>query len=762
MLKLACVAVVRNEARHIAEWLAWQFALGFDTVLLLDNLSTDDTRAKALAFAPAHDVRVVEWPERRNNYQVRGYEFAVRHLDNQYDWIAFFDTDEFLVLDEGLTLRACLAAREDAAAIAVPWAIFGSSGHRAIPRGLVVEAFQWRGPASFGPNQHIKSIIRPKLMQACETAHSFAMDGTYTDLAGRPITWMIKGVQDGAPDYRLGKLHHYFTRSWEHWMEKMQRGYPDTARKLDDFNDYDVNQIFDDSVRRLLPEMRAILAGAMDKPRLAAGVKLTVRAAADFTVPVRPEDFAAERNARAVIHPAATTEIKPPVFVNEPPGGVRLAQPVFLPPTPGPAPAVFPRETHAPDLTLTRLNDVLCLPGQIAICRPDDPAPTLLVESLSEPWLRNTPNLRKIDQDTFALRNDPPIPVHLAGKYLYLDNMFPEHFGHFMIDVLQMAWGYHAAVRLGIDDLRVLIGPGKGEYVTPLLHAAGIPAGAITRLTEPARCEELFFATKAFQFQGWTSPGTVALWTRLRNALDEGSGPERVYISRSRNTTRSLVNERDAEAIFRDRGFLIVHPQEFPIRQQVTLWANAKYAAGCSGSNMFGLAFQRRLAASFIMVSPNFVQRQEGFLQAGHAAETSIYLGEALGPDVHDPWRIDPADLEKHVDRWLGAAAKTTGTRRKLAPGRVKAAWLAVFDEDFYLTEYPDVRSAVATGAVANGQFHYEAYGFNEGRQGFAFDPVWYAGAYPEVLAEIAAGNFLDCEHHYAVIGRLIGCRPLP
>jgi hypothetical protein len=261
-LKLACVAVVRNEARHIAEWLAYQFALGFHTVLLLDNLSTDATKATAAALADDHDVQIIDWPLRQNNYQIRGYDFAIAHLENRYDWVAFFDTDEFLVLDPEHTLESCLAARADAAAIAIPWAIFGSAGHRAAPPGLVIESYLRRGPADFGPNQHVKSIIRPSRKIKCQTAHSFVMDGPYVDLAGREITWMYNGVQNGTPDYRIGKLHHYFTRSWSEWLAKLERGYPDTTREITDFHTYDLNDIFDDSARRLAPAVRAILAAA--------------------------------------------------------------------------------------------------------------------------------------------------------------------------------------------------------------------------------------------------------------------------------------------------------------------------------------------------------------------------------------------------------------------------------------------------------------------------------------------------------------------
>jgi hypothetical protein len=50
--KIGCVVIVKNEERHIAEWLAWQFCCGFDTVLMLDNVSTDSTKEVARVLTP--------------------------------------------------------------------------------------------------------------------------------------------------------------------------------------------------------------------------------------------------------------------------------------------------------------------------------------------------------------------------------------------------------------------------------------------------------------------------------------------------------------------------------------------------------------------------------------------------------------------------------------------------------------------------------------------------------------------------------------
>ncbi|MDD2861189.1 MAG: glycosyltransferase family 92 protein, partial [Acidiphilium sp.] len=259
-MKLACVAIVKNEQNHVAEWIAYQLAIGFDTVIIFDNQSTDDTAARIRAFAPDHDVRLHEWTMTTPDYQTRCYEHAARSYTDEFDWLAFFDIDEFLVLDPGFDLKSILNLFPATPAIGVPWAMFGSSGHTEKPDGLLIEAFTHRSEPSFGPNRHIKSIIRPKHMLYCHNAHSFAMDGQYRSLTGKPLTFTQGGLLDTDPDYTLGKLHHYFTRSRAHWADKMQRGYHDTSREDSEFEAYDRNEIPDDSARDLAPRVREILA----------------------------------------------------------------------------------------------------------------------------------------------------------------------------------------------------------------------------------------------------------------------------------------------------------------------------------------------------------------------------------------------------------------------------------------------------------------------------------------------------------------------
>jgi glycosyltransferase involved in cell wall biosynthesis len=261
-MRVACVAIVKNEARHLSEWLAWQFCVGFDAVVLLDHGSTDATQTVAGTMALGRDVRLVPWAMETPDFQMRAYEYAAGLLAEEFDWLAFFDADEFLRLDEGLELKALLAARAEAA-VAVPWAIFGSAGHREMPDGLTIEAFTRRADQNFPPNRHVKSIVRPQRVRRAENPHVFEVDGVYVDLLGRPVAWgHFPGYLAMAPDYAGGALNRYFTRSWAHWQAKMARGHLAITRTEAEFFENDRNEVEDVRAAARAPEVRAVMAGA--------------------------------------------------------------------------------------------------------------------------------------------------------------------------------------------------------------------------------------------------------------------------------------------------------------------------------------------------------------------------------------------------------------------------------------------------------------------------------------------------------------------
>ena len=280
MMKIAVCLIVRNEARDISEWLAYYAASGVDAFLVYDNASTDGTPEVLEAAAKLLDVRLTPWPSPAGRAQLQAYQHAIATYGHEFDWIAFLDSDEFLVTHGRHTLRSICEGARNAAAIGVNWAMFGSNGHIRMPDNLVIEAFTRRSLREFDANRHVKSIVRPKAVADCANPHAFHLHGRAYSPAGAPLIWKTEGriahvgLSSVSPEYSVAQINHYFTRSREHWARKVARGYPNASsrEKLAHFDHYDRNDIEDCCALGKVGALQQIRSAILDQHRRRAAV----------------------------------------------------------------------------------------------------------------------------------------------------------------------------------------------------------------------------------------------------------------------------------------------------------------------------------------------------------------------------------------------------------------------------------------------------------------------------------------------------------
>ena len=84
---------------------------------------------------------------------------------------------------------------------------------------------------------------------------------------------------------------------------------------------------------------------------------------------------------------------------------------------------------------------------------------------------------------------------------------------------------------------------------------------------------------------------------------------------------------------------------------------------------------------------------------------------------------------------------------RRLAEVRVDEAW--------YLASYPDVKDAIASGAVRSAAHHYARFGYFEHRmpREITVEEAWYLGAHPDVKDAIDKLVYVSGQEHYEIAG---------
>ena len=88
-----------------------------------------------------------------------------------------------------------------------------------------------------------------------------------------------------------------------------------------------------------------------------------------------------------------------------------------------------------------------------------------------------------------------------------------------------------------------------------------------------------------------------------------------------------------------------------------------------------------------------------------------------------------------------------------LSPVGRRAAW-GVFDADWYLSRYPDVKADMAALDIADPECYHWTHGCRQGHSANPFfDEAWYSKTYRDVADKLAAGLF-DCGFaHYLAVG---------
>lgn len=173
---LSVVAVFKDEARHLDEWLAFCVLEGVEHILLYDNCSTDNSREVLEPWIALGVVEVVDWPVHwKSGAQTKAHFDALQRLRGRTRWAAFIDIDEYLFSPTGKTLPQVLRRYERHAGVVVNWQCYGTSGHKARPGGLTIESYTRRAKTHWARNRRVKTIVDPLLTLEPRSGHLFSV-----------------------------------------------------------------------------------------------------------------------------------------------------------------------------------------------------------------------------------------------------------------------------------------------------------------------------------------------------------------------------------------------------------------------------------------------------------------------------------------------------------------------------------------------------------------------------------------------------------
>lgn len=238
MNKVLLCCIGRRENQYIREFVEYYKNLGFDNICLYDNNYDGEDRFED-AIGDYIDNGYVFLKDYRNRSvcQLQAYQECYDNYKDEYDWIAFFDIDEFLSLVNDNDIHTFLSHErfDGYDVIAVNWKIYGDSDIVMNDGRGVLDRFQIPVPNdrcvayNFPENNHIKAIVRTgKPMKWGYSVHCPNVDEgqKVCDPSGCAVSLFATAVNPKA-DFTQAFIRHYSTKTIEENCQKMKRGFPD-------------------------------------------------------------------------------------------------------------------------------------------------------------------------------------------------------------------------------------------------------------------------------------------------------------------------------------------------------------------------------------------------------------------------------------------------------------------------------------------------------------------------------------------------------
>ena len=245
----ACLCVIgKNEILYATEYVNYYKKLGFDHIYIYDNNNVNEEKFNDVIyqyintnFVTIINIRGMIEP------QCFAYFDCYKKNNKKYDWLAFFDFDEFLELPHDKNIKKFLSNTKytKCVSIKINFLFFSDNELLYYDNRTLRERFT-QPLYNHSSNYFTKVIVRGKLKSNywsynCNP-HTSHFKCISCDSMGKKVNYKTKIVKPAY--YELAYLKHYYTKSTEEYFIKSYRGnafakvYWNNKRKMIKIRDY--------------------------------------------------------------------------------------------------------------------------------------------------------------------------------------------------------------------------------------------------------------------------------------------------------------------------------------------------------------------------------------------------------------------------------------------------------------------------------------------------------------------------------------------
>ena len=226
----------RGENDYIVEYVEHYLNLDFDKIIICDNNDDDSIETVLKKYIDNGTVEIFNC-RGFGSFQVQFYSMFCS--EGNYKWCAYFDADEFLELGVYTSIKLFLnTIPEEDDSVSFNWLVYGTNGIKRKQPGRIQDRFKEpvRPVNLFKENVFIKSILRGGKGRFKDCW----FNGSHIPTCSNPVRYNIGGnhvvdysVHTHSPlRYKCGYLKHYYTKSFDEWIKKASRGWPDGTPTL--------------------------------------------------------------------------------------------------------------------------------------------------------------------------------------------------------------------------------------------------------------------------------------------------------------------------------------------------------------------------------------------------------------------------------------------------------------------------------------------------------------------------------------------------
>jgi len=223
-MKVSLVCIAKNEDLYIEEWIEYNLKLGFDHIFIYQNdwrFSKDYENITKIDFDG-------------NVKQLSAYNHFIENYHTEYDWSAFFDVDEFLVLKKHNNIKDFIEDYKKYKGIGINWVLFGNNNIETTTNDFsVIKRFTKRQQ---GVNPHVKVILKLSSDLKMRTPHNSNVYIVDTNLK------KFRNSSNDDGDDNVAQLNHYFVKTRSEFIEKINRGRADT-KKIREVSEFELNNL---------------------------------------------------------------------------------------------------------------------------------------------------------------------------------------------------------------------------------------------------------------------------------------------------------------------------------------------------------------------------------------------------------------------------------------------------------------------------------------------------------------------------------------